>query len=284
VGRADGHAWQGTIVRLTGKTALITGGSHGIGQATALAFAREGADVAITWRSREDGARETAAQIEALGRRAVVLHAEMTDLETCSAVVDGAIANLGQIDILVNNAGGGRGDAFLHLTLDDWAYTQDLCVSAPFLYGQRVAQHLVDRGQPGAILNISSVHGSHAWPNDTAYGVAKAAIIRLTESMALELARHAIRVNCIAPGYIKVAVTEEEQADYREEEESATPIIPLQRTGRPEEIASAALFLVSDEASYVTGRTLLVDGGLLLPPVTTADYMRGDRTGRGFAG
>jgi NAD(P)-dependent dehydrogenase (short-subunit alcohol dehydrogenase family) len=271
-------------MQLDGKTALITGGSHGIGQATALMFARAGADIAITWRSREQGARETAAQIEALGRRAVVLHAEMTDLDTCASIVDAAIDQLGALDILVNNAGGGRGDAFLLLTLDDWVYTQDLCVTAPFLYGQCVARHLVERGQGGAILNISSVHADHVWPNDTAYGVAKAAIIRLTESMALELARHNVRVNCIAPGYIKVAVTDDEQAAYRQEEEGATPIIPLRRTGRPDEIASAALFLVSDAASYVTGRTLIVDGGLLLPPVTNADYMRGDREGRGYSG
>lgn len=271
-------------MRLQGTTALITGASHGIGKATALAFAREGADIAITWRSREDGARDTAARVEELGRRCVVMHAEMTDLDTCASTVEQAIHGLGHLDVLVNNAGGGRDDAFLHLTLEDWVYTQDLCVTAPFLYGQAVARHLIERGNGGAIVNISSVHADHVWPNDTAYGVAKAGIVRLTESMALELAHHGIRVNCIAPGYIKVAETPEELASYREEEESATPIIPLRRTGRPDEIASAALFLASGEASYVTGQTLFVDGGLLLPPVTTAAYMRGEREGRGFAG
>ncbi|HUG13655.1 MAG TPA: glucose 1-dehydrogenase [Thermomicrobiales bacterium] len=271
-------------MRLLGRTALITGGSHGIGKATALAFAREGADVAFTWRSREDGARAAAEQIKALGRRAVVMHAEMTDLDTCAGVVAGAIRQLGHLDILVNNAGGGRGDAFLHLTLEDWVYTQDLCVTAPFLYGQAAARHIAERGSGGAIVNISSVHGDHVWPNDTAYGVAKAAIMRLTESMALDLSRYGVRVNCIAPGYIKVAETDAERAEYREEEEGAAPIIPLRRTGRPDEIAAAALFLASDDASYVTGRTLFVDGGLLLPPVTTADYMRGDREGRGYSG
>jgi glucose 1-dehydrogenase len=143
---------------------------------------------------------------------------------------------------------------------------------------------MVERGVGGSIINIASVHAARAWPNDTAYGVAKEGISRLTESMALELAQYGIRANCIAPGYIKVAVTVEELAAYTEEEQSASPLIPLRRTGTPDEIAAAALFLASDEASYVTGRTLFVDGGLLIPPVTTADYLRGDRTGRGFAG
>jgi NAD(P)-dependent dehydrogenase (short-subunit alcohol dehydrogenase family) len=271
-------------MRLAGKTALVTGASHGIGRATALVFAREGADVAFTWRSREAGARQTAAEIAALGRRAHVMQAEMTDLDVCARIVDETVATFGALDILVNNAGGGRGDAFLHVTLDDWRYTLDLCVTAPFLCGQAAARHMVERGRGGAIVNIASVHAARAWPNDTAYGVAKEGISRLTESMAVELARYNIRANCIAPGYIKVAATEDEQARYRREEDHASPIIPLRRTGRPEEIAATALFLASDEASYITGRTIYVDGGLLVPPVTTADYLRGDRSGRDFSG
>lgn len=271
-------------MRLEGRTALVTGASHGIGQGTALALAREGADVAITYRGREKGAQETVAQIEEMGRRALLLHAEVTNPADCAQVVDETIAAFGTLDIVVNNAGGGRGDALLHLTLDDWRYTLDLGVTAPMLIGQRAAQHMVTRGGGGAIVNISSVHSANVWPNDTAYGVAKAALNRLTESMALEWARYGIRVNCIAPGYIKVAVTEEEQARYHQEETHATPIIPLRRTGRPEDIAGAVVFLVSDDAAYITGRTLVVDGGLLLPPVTTAEYLAGDREGRGNSG
>jgi len=271
-------------MRLEGRTALITGASHGIGQATALRLAREGADIAFTWRGREDGALETARQIEALGRRAHAMQAEMTDLATLPQLVDAAVTALGQLDILVNNAGGGRGDALLHLTAHDWQYTFDLCVTAPMLLGQAMARHLVERGAAGAVVNISSVHAAHVWPNDSAYGVAKAGIIRLTESMALEWARHGVRVNCIAPGYIKVAVTEAEQERYMEEERGATPLIPLRRTGTPDEIASTVAFLASDDAAYITGQTIFVDGGLLLPPLTTAEYMRGDREGRGFSG
>lgn len=271
-------------MRLEGKTALVTGASHGIGRSIALTFAREGADIAFTWRSRDEGARSTAQAIEENGRRAIALQAEMTSPDDCARAVDTAVDELGKIDILVNNAGGGRGDRLIDLTVEDWRYTLDLCVTAPFLVGQRVARHLVERGAAGAILNISSVHSASAWPNDTAYGVAKAGLNRLTESMALEWARFGIRVNCIAPGYIKVATTDDEQERYRREEAHATPLIPLRRTGRPDEIASAALFLCSDDASYLTGRTLFVDGGLLIPPLTTAEYMSGTREERGFSG
>jgi glucose 1-dehydrogenase len=274
---------MGVTMRLAGKIALVTGASHGIGKAIALTYAREGADVAFTFRGREEGARDTAQQIEALGRRAFVRHAEMTDLETLPGVVDETIAALGGLDVLVNNAGGGRGDALLELTLDDWRYTLDLCVTAPFTLGQRAARHMAEHGG-GAIINISSVHSDHVWANDTAYGVAKAALNRLTKSMATEWARFGIRANAIAPGYINVSESAEERARYEASDGGAAPWIVAQRTAKPTEIADVALFLATPEASYVTGQTIFVDGGLLLPAIPTADYMKGDRTGRGFSG
>jgi NAD(P)-dependent dehydrogenase (short-subunit alcohol dehydrogenase family) len=271
-------------MRLDGKRALVTGGSHGIGQATALALAREGADVAFTWRSREEGASETQRQLEALGRQAVMIQAEVTNRDDCSRLVDEALAGLGGLDILVNNAGGGRSGPLIEQTIENWDYVLALGVTAPFLIGQRAAQAMIDAGTGGAIVNISSVHSTQAWPNDGPYGVAKAGLNRLTMTMALEWARFGIRVNCIAPGYIKVAETEAEQERYLQEEQHATPRIPLRRTGHPSEIASAVAFLVSADASYITGRTLFVDGGLLVPPLTTSDYLAGDREGRGFSG
>ena len=268
-------------MRLAGKRALITGASHGIGKAIALAFGREGADVALTYRNREAGARDTVAQIEALGRRAFAFRAEMTDLD--AGVVDEAIAALGGLDILVNNAGGGRNGAFLDLALEDWRYTLDLGVTAPFVLGQRAARHMAEHGG-GAIVNISSVHSTHVWANDTPYGVAKAGLNRLTQSMATELAHLGIRTNCIAPGYINISETDEERARYDASDGRAAPWIVARRPANPTEIASAALFLVSDEASYVNGQTLFVDGGLLHPAITTADYMKGPRERGGFSG
>lgn len=268
-------------MRLEGKHALVTGASHGIGKAIALTYAREGADLVITYRGREEGAQETAAQIKALGRQAHVIHAEMTDLD--ASIVDQAIAALGGLDVLVNNAGGGRGDELLKLTLDDWRYTIDLCVTAPFVLGQRAAKHMSTNGG-GAIINISSVHSDHVWANDTAYGVAKAALNRLTKSMAVEWAQFGIRANAIAPGYINVAETTEEQERYDATDGSAAPWIVAQRTAKPTEIANVALFLATNDASYVNGQTLFVDGGLLLPAITTADYMKGPRDGGGFSG
>jgi len=270
-------------MRLEGKRALVTGASHGIGKAIALLFAREGADVAITYRNREEGARDTEQQIAALGRRVFVRQAEVTDLEDCPRVVEEAIQALGGLDILVNNAGGGRGDALMELKLDDWRYTLDLCVTSPFVLAQRAARHMAEHGG-GSIVNISSVHSARVWPNDTAYGVAKAGLNRLTASMAVEWARHGIRANTIAPGYINVSETPEEKAHYDAKDGTAAPWIVAQRNARPEEMAEVALFLASDAASYVTGQTIFADGGLLLPSVTTADYMKGDRTGRGFSG
>jgi NAD(P)-dependent dehydrogenase (short-subunit alcohol dehydrogenase family) len=274
----------GSQVRLNEKFALITGASHGIGKMTALTFAREGADVAFTFRDREDGARDTVRQIEVMGRRALAIRAEVTEPNDCTRAVDQALADFGRLDILVNNAGGARGTRLLELSLDDWHYTLDLCLRAPFILGQRVARHMVEQGRGGAIVNISSVHSDHVWVNDAAYGVAKAGINRLTKSMAVEWAQYGIRANAIAPGYINVAENDEEEATYAATDGRAAPLIVSQRTARPREIADLALFLASDEASYVTGQTIFADGGLILPAITTADYMGGDRAAREFTG
>ncbi len=270
-------------MKLTDKIALISGGSHGIGKAIALAFARAGADVALTFRNREAGARETAGQIEALGRRALVMHAEMTDPDACRRIVRETIDAFGQLDVLVNNAGGSRGGQLSDLPLENWKYTFDLCVTAAFLTSQAAAQHMTARGR-GSIINISSVHSTHVWPNMSPYGAAKAALNRLTMSMAVEWAHHGIRANAIAPGYVNIAETDEERARYDAGDNSSAPLITAQRTAKPSEIAEVAVFLASDHASYVTGQTIFADGGLLLPVITTADFIRGDRTGRGFAG
>jgi NAD(P)-dependent dehydrogenase (short-subunit alcohol dehydrogenase family) len=271
------------IVKLADKVALVTGGSHGIGKAIALALADAGADVALTFREREEGARQTARLIEEKGRRALVLQADVTDPEACREIVRRTAADLGQLDVLVNNAGGSRGGPLSELSLEDWQYTLDLCVTAAFLTSQAAARHMMPRGG-GSIINISSVHSTHVWPHRTSYGVAKAALNRLTMSMAVEWAQHGLRTNAIAPGYINVAETEEEKARYEAGDNSSAPLIVAQRTAIPAEVAAVAVFLASDDASYVNGQTIFVDGGLLLPAVTTADFLRGDRSNASFTG
>ena len=271
-------------MRLKGKTALVSGASHGIGKAIALDFAKEGADVAFTYRQREDGGKETARLIEAMGRRTLVIHADLTDPEACTRMVEETLRAFGQLDILVNNAGGSRKGALETLPLESWRYTFDLCVTAAFLAGQTAARHMIETGRGGSIINISSVHSSHVWPNAAPYGAAKAALNRLTKSMAVEWAKHRIRANCIAPGYINVSETEGEKAAYAAGDNSSAPLITAQRTASPSEISALAVFLASEEASYVTGQTIFADGGLLLPVITTADYMRGERVGQGFSG
>lgn len=270
-------------MRLANKIALISGGSHGIGKSIALAFAKGGADVALTYRNREEGARDTAARIESFGRRALVMHAEMTEPDDCRRIVGETIAAFGQLDVLVNNAGGSRGGALSELPLENWRYTFDLCVTAAFLTSQAASRHMIPRGR-GSIINISSVHSSHVWSNMSPYGAAKAALNRLTMSMAVEWAQHGIRANAIAPGYINVSETDEEKARYDAGDNTSAPLITAQRTARPSEIAEVAVFLASDDASYVTGQTIFADGGLLLPAITTADFMRSDRSKQGFVG
>jgi glucose 1-dehydrogenase len=271
-------------MRLGGKVALISGGSHGIGKAIALAFASAGADVVLTYREREKGARETAKLIEAKGRRAHVLHADVTQPETCKEIVEESVRTFGHIDVLVNNAGGSRKGELSILPLEHWRYTFDLCVTSAFLTSQALARHLISRGAGGSIINISSVHSTHVWPNSASYGAAKAALNRLTMSMAVEWARLGIRANAIAPGYVNTAETDEEKERYARNDNTSAPLITAQRTAKPSEIAEVAIFLASDEASYVSGQTIFADGGLLLPPITTADFMRGDRTPRSFVG
>lgn len=269
---------------LQDKIALVTGASHGIGKAIALAYADAGADIAFSYRGNRDGAEATAQLIEAKGRRVHFMHAELSEPAQATQVALETIEIFGGIDVLVNNAGGAVPGELATLPLESWRYAFDLNVTAALVASQVAVPQMIKQGKKGSVINISSVHSTHAWPNRGAYGVAKAALNRLTMSMGLEWAPHGIRANAIAPGYINTSETEAEIARYNATDNSSAPLIAAQRTAHPSEIAGVALFLASDAASYITGQTIFADGGVLLPPVTTADFMRGNRIENGFVG
>src|SRR5215207_7455747 len=243
---------------LTGKTALVTGASRGIGAAVAVALARHGADVALNSRNAE-ALEKVAAEIGELGRRAVVLPADVTDVEAVRGMVAAAIDGLGHVDIVVNNAGGTAFMVpFTQLRFSGWEKVMRLNVESAVHVLQAVAPHLLERG--GSVVNMASVAGLGATPALTPYGASKAALISLTRSLAVEWASAGVRVNALCPGW---TATELNRNLWEDEQASAglTATIPMGRWGRAEEMAGPAVFLASDASSFMTGQVLVVDGG-----------------------
>jgi gluconate 5-dehydrogenase len=244
---------------LHGKTALITGASRGLGLTFAKALARAGADVAITSRTLEslEGPR---AQIEALGRRAVALALDVREEASIRGAVDAAHEALGTIHILVNNAGCNIRKRAVDVTWDDWNTILDTNLRGPFFVAQAVARHMIPR-RYGRIVNIGSVTSVAGYAGLGPYGASRGGIKQLTMSLADDWGPHGITVNCLAPGWFKTAqnqVMYEDKAwvDYLVER------IPLKRPGAYEDLEGAIVFLASDASAYVTGQTLLVDGGI----------------------
>lgn len=252
---------------LEGQVALITGGSRGIGEATAMAFARAGADVAVTSRKLPDLER-VANEVKKLGRKSLAMETHVGRMDQLQPLVDRVVAEFGRIDILVNNAGTSFYVSALEMTPEGWDAVMNLDLKGLFFLGQACARVMKEHGG-GKIINISSTAGLKAQQSTPHYSIAKAAVIMATRVMALEWAEHNIRVNCIAPGAIETriydamfALLSEEEAKARRE--ASRNRIPLKRVGEPRELADAVLFLASDASSYVTGQTFAVDGGVLL--------------------
>lgn len=247
-------------MRLAGRVALVTGGASGIGRGICIRFAEEGANVAVADVNRR-GAEETAQEVQKLEARSLAIEADVTSRADCERMVQETVALLGKLDIFVANAGISRGGPFLELAEEDWEAVIRTNLTGVFLSCQAAAKHMVAQGHGGRIITMASVAAERPSPLMAAYHASKAAIVMLTKVMALELAEHRITVNAIGPGLIDTPMAaplvEAIKASGRE-------VAPLGRVGEPKDVADLALFLASDEAHYVTGGLIFVDGGLAL--------------------
>ena len=244
-----------------GRAAIVTASDSGIGKATAVALARAGCDVGITWHEDEDGANDTAAEVRGHGVRAEVRRLDLVQLPAAADVVDDLAESLGRLDVFVNNAGTGGDESFLEHSLDSWRKVLDVDLTGAFLCAQRAARRMVAAGNGGRIINVTSVHEHVPKEGSSAYCAAKGGLGLLTKVMALELAEHGITVNAVAPGEIATPMTGAEDEDPRAMER---PAIPAGRPGDAREVASLIAYVASPDASYITGESLVVDGGLLL--------------------
>src|SRR4051794_12185389 len=248
--------------RLDGKVALITGSDSGIGQATAIAMAGEGADVVVTFFRDEQGAEETARHVGDAGRRAIVERVDVSDEQEVEAMFDRAIDELGHVDILVNNAAvPSKGVEVAEMSTEQMETALRTNVLGYFWTCRRFIRERRKAGGGGRIINVTSIHEEYPNAGAADYDVSKGAQRNLTRTLALELAKDGITANNIAPGMILTPMNQEavDDAAAREEQVQA---IPMKRAGQPEEIGRLAVFLASDEASYVTGSTYTMDGGL----------------------
>jgi 2-deoxy-D-gluconate 3-dehydrogenase len=248
-------------MRVDGKVALVTGAGSGIGQASAIALAQAGADVAVTeLPGKEDLAQETTKQIEAAGRRALVVSLDVTRLPMIGEAVDQVVRQFGKIDILVNNAGINIPRLALDVTEEDWDRVLDVNLKGLFFVAQAVGQKSMVIGSGGKIINIASQNGVIGYFYRAAYCASKAGVVNLTRVLALEWAKYKINVNAIGPTFVETPLTRPmfENAEFKADVLSR---IPLARLGKPEDIAGAVVYLASPAADLVTGHTLLVDGG-----------------------
>jgi len=246
------------VLALEGKIALVTGGSRGIGRAIALELARRGADVAVNYAHHAEAARQVVAEIEALGRRAVALPADVGDSDQAVALVNAVLDAFGRLDILVNNAGIVRDNLLLRMQESDWDEVLRINLKGAFNTSKAAVRQMV-RQHFGRIINISSVSGLMGQVGQANYAASKAGLIGLTKSMARELAARNITVNVVAPGFIPTDINAAMDEALRER---LRTLIPLGRFGTAEDVAGAVAFLASEEAAYITGVVLPVDGGL----------------------
>ena len=242
------------------KVALVTGSSRGLGRATALELAERGCTVAVHYARSEEQAQEVVGKIEVAGGRAMAFKADVADAEACQALVESVTKELGSLDVLINNAGITRDTLALRMKAEDWQQVLDTNLSAAF-YLCKAALRGMLRAKWGRVVNISSVVGVMGNVGQANYVAAKAGLIGLTKALAQEYASKGVTVNAVAPGFIASDMTEDLAADLKAK---YLERIPVGRFGKPEEVAKAVAFLASEDAAYISGQTLVVDGGMVM--------------------
>jgi 3-oxoacyl-[acyl-carrier protein] reductase len=248
------------MIDLSGKVAVVTGGSRGIGKAIVLRLARQGADVAFSFRGNQAAADSTVGDIEALGRKALAFQGDATDPASAEGLVKAALEAFGKVDILVNNAGITRDDLIMRMSPDMWREVLETNLFGAFYATKAVTRPML-KARAGRIVNITSVSGQAGQMGQANYSAAKAGLIGLTKATARELASRGITCNAVAPGFVLTELTQDLPDDLKAQIVERTP---LGRFGTVEEVADAVAFLASDEARYITGQVLAVDGGLVM--------------------
>jgi 3-oxoacyl-[acyl-carrier protein] reductase len=248
------------VIDLSGRAALVTGGSRGIGRAVVLRLAGQGADVAFSYRGNEEAATSCVAEIEAMGRKALSVQADVTDPAAAEALVAQALGSLGKVDIVVNNAGITRDDLIMRMGVDTWREVLETNLFGAFYVIKAVMRPML-RARYGRIINMTSVAGIAGNAGQANYSSAKAGLIGLTKATAREVASRGITANAVAPGFVLTELTESLPENIKAGILAATP---LGRFATPDEIANAVAFLASDDAAYITGHVLTVDGGLVM--------------------
>jgi glucose 1-dehydrogenase len=249
-------------MRLQNKVAIVTGAATGIGQAIAIRFAREGAAVVVDYIGSPDTPNKTEEAIKSSGGKTIAVAADIAKPDQVQQLIDSAVKEYGKVDIVVNNAGIEKKYAFVDYPLAEVQKIVDVNLIGPFLVAQAAARQMIKQGDGGRIINISSVHEDLPMPTNSAYCASKGGLRMLTRTISVELAKHKITVNNIGPGAVYTPIDADIEAQP-ELEKSLMSEIPLNRWGRPEEIAGLAVYLASDEASYITGSTYFIDGGML---------------------